>query len=150
MLGDHGTSQSFGSCGDDGAEKPFNQGARGRSRAPSRAPEAAIGRKPPYPASRRHHDRRGSGITATGDGSAVGALSHVGFSGRTVGLHFTTGERHQELCTYEEVTDAIERVTIGAKEIQIRLSDTVAGNSEDRTLAIPWTRPSARRKGWRG
>ena len=53
----------------------------------------------------------------------LGALSHVGFSGRTVGSDSGRGEPHQELCTYEEVTDAIERVTIGVKEIQIRLSD---------------------------
>jgi hypothetical protein len=41
-----------------------------------------------------------------------------------------------------QATDAIERVTIGRKEIQIRLSDAVAVKSQDRTLAIPWARPS--------
>jgi site-specific DNA recombinase len=69
----------------------------------------------------------------------LGALSHLGFSGRTVGSDSGRGEPPQELCTYEEVADAIERVTIGVKEIQIRLSDVVAVNSKDRTLAVPWT-----------
>jgi hypothetical protein len=42
--------------------------------------------------------------------------------------------------TVESVLDAIERVTIGAKEIEIRLSDAVAIDDQDRTLIIRWTR----------
>jgi hypothetical protein len=52
----------------------------------------------------------------------------------------------RELChalsSHEEVLDAIERVTIGAKKIDIRLSDAVLG-CQDRTLTIPWRRPSS-------
>jgi len=72
----------------------------------------------------------------------LGALSHVGFSGRTVDLHFATGEPCQEFSYYEEVLDAIERVTIGVKEIQIRMSDAVTMNGQDRALTLPWIPPS--------
>jgi DNA invertase Pin-like site-specific DNA recombinase len=72
----------------------------------------------------------------------LGALPPVGLSGRTIGLHHATSKPYQEFSNYKEVLDAIERVTIGAKEIEIRLSDAVAINSQDRTLTIPWTPPS--------
>jgi site-specific DNA recombinase len=62
----------------------------------------------------------------------LSAPSHVGFSGETVASH----------SNYAEALDAIERVTISAKEIEIRLSDAVAINGRDRTLTIPWTPPS--------
>jgi site-specific DNA recombinase len=71
-----------------------------------------------------------------------GALSHVRFSGRTVGSDPRRGESHQGLCTYEDVLDAIERVTIGAKQIEIRLSESVAVDGLGRTLTIPWIPPS--------
>jgi hypothetical protein len=40
------------------------------------------------------------------------------------------------------VLDAIERVTIGAKQIEIRLSESVAVDGLGRTLTIPWIPPS--------
>ena len=72
----------------------------------------------------------------------LGALSHVGFSGRTVGSHHSTSKPCQTSFSHEEVLDAIERVTIGAREIEIRLSDAIATDGQDRTLTIPWTPPS--------
>jgi site-specific DNA recombinase len=44
----------------------------------------------------------------------LGALSHA-ISAKIVGSPDATGKPCQELCTYEEVFDAIERVTIGSK-----------------------------------
>ena len=72
----------------------------------------------------------------------LGALSHGGFSRRTIGLPPATGKPGQALSSHEEARDAIERVTIGAKEIEIRLSDAVAIDAEGRTLTIPWMPPS--------
>jgi hypothetical protein len=40
------------------------------------------------------------------------------------------------------VLDAIERVTIGAKQIEIRLSESVAVDGLGRTLTIPWIPPT--------
>jgi site-specific DNA recombinase len=45
----------------------------------------------------------------------LGALSHAGVSGRTVGSQSTVGEPCQELSVHEKVLDAIERVTISAE-----------------------------------
>jgi hypothetical protein len=56
--------------------------------------------------------------------------------------HPATGKPYQQLFNYQDVLDAIERVTIGAEGIEIRLSDAVAVDGQDRTLAIPWTPPS--------
>ena len=46
----------------------------------------------------------------------------------------------------DELCNAIERVIVGAKEIEIRLSDSIAIKSQDRIVTIPWTRPSPRRR----
>jgi site-specific DNA recombinase len=43
--------------------------------------------------------------------------------------------------SHEDVLDAIERVTIGAKEIEILLSAAVAVDGQDRTLTAPWIPP---------
>ena len=67
------------------------------------------------------------------------ALSHVGLSGRTVS---STGQPCQALSSHEDMLDGIERVTIGAKQIEIRLSEYVAVDGLDRTLTIPWIPPS--------
>jgi site-specific DNA recombinase len=56
--------------------------------------------------------------------------------------HPATGKPYQQLFNYPDVLEAIERVTIGAKEIEIRLSDAVAVDGSDRTLTIPWRPPS--------
>jgi hypothetical protein len=57
-------------------------------------------------------------------------------------LHHATSKPYQEFSNYKDVLDAIERVTIGSKEIEIRLSDAPAIDSQDRTLTIPWIPPS--------
>ena len=72
----------------------------------------------------------------------LGALSHAGVSGRTVGSQPTVAEPCQELYVYENMLDAIERVTISAEKIEIRLSDAVAMVGQDRTLTLPWIPPS--------
>ena len=54
----------------------------------------------------------------------------------------STGEPCQALSGHEDVLDAIERVTIGAKQIEIRLSESVAVDGLGRTLTIPWIPPS--------
>ena len=68
----------------------------------------------------------------------ISAMSPFG-SGRTIS---SSGKLCHALSSHEEVLDAIERVTIGAKEIDIRLSDAALG-CQDRTLTIPWRRPSS-------
>jgi site-specific DNA recombinase len=65
-------------------------------------------------------------------------VSHVALSGRTVGSQSAVGEPSQELSVHEKVLDAIERVTIRAEKIEIRLSDVVAMGGQDRTLTLPW------------
>jgi site-specific DNA recombinase len=72
----------------------------------------------------------------------LGALSHVGVSGRTVGSQPTVGEPCQELSVHEKVLDAIERVTISAEKIEIRMGDAVTMNGQDRALTLPWIPPS--------
>jgi site-specific DNA recombinase len=71
----------------------------------------------------------------------IDGMSHVDVSGRTVGSQPTGGER-TELSLHDKVLDAIERVTIGAKTIEIRLSDAAAADGRDRTLTLPWIPPS--------
>jgi site-specific DNA recombinase len=72
----------------------------------------------------------------------LGALSHVDVSGMTVGSHPPVGEPCQELSVHQKMLDAIERVTISAEKIEIRLSDVVAMGGQDRTLTLPWIPPS--------
>jgi site-specific DNA recombinase len=43
---------------------------------------------------------------------------------------------------HEGMLGAIERVTIGAKAIEIQLSDSVVVDGQDRTLTVPWIPPS--------
>jgi hypothetical protein len=68
-----------------------------------------------------------------------GALSLLGLSGRTTS---STEKPCQALSSQEDVLDAIERVTIGAKQIEIRLSESVAVDGTGRKLTIPWIPPS--------
>jgi site-specific DNA recombinase len=70
------------------------------------------------------------------------ALSHVTLPGKMVGSHPTVIKPCSGLSDYEDVLDAIERVTIGAKEIEIELSDAVVVDGQDRTLTVPWISPS--------
>jgi site-specific DNA recombinase len=72
----------------------------------------------------------------------LGALSYVGSSVRTVGSHPTVSKPCLGLSDHEDVLDAIERVTIGAKKIEIQLSHAVVVDGQDRTLIVPWISPS--------
>jgi site-specific DNA recombinase len=60
----------------------------------------------------------------------------------TVDVLTPMGEPTQSLPVHESVLDAIDRVTIGATQIKIQLSDAAATGDEDRTLTIPWLPPS--------
>ena len=62
-------------------------------------------------------------IASKRSNEGFGALSLPGLSGWTIGL---TGKPCQALSSHEDVLDAIERVTIGATQIEIRLSESVA------------------------
>jgi hypothetical protein len=55
----------------------------------------------------------------------LGALPDIDASGRTAGSHLTMGEPCQQLSVHENALDAIERVTISAKKIEIRLSEPI-------------------------
>jgi DNA invertase Pin-like site-specific DNA recombinase len=68
------------------------------------------------------------------------APSHVTLSGNMVGLHPKVIKPCPGL-DYEDVLDAIERVTIGAKEIKIELSNAGVVDGQDRTLTVPWISP---------
>jgi site-specific DNA recombinase len=72
----------------------------------------------------------------------LGALSRVGFFGDVVGWGQASSESCLRLADHEAVLDAIERVTISAEKIEIRLSDTVAMGGQDRTLTLPRIPPS--------
>ena len=82
----------------------------------------------------------------------LGALSSVGFSGKTVGSDHAARDRCPGLADHQAVLDAIEQVTIGAKEIEIQLCDAVVVDGQDRTLTVPWipTSPYQRRQIVRG
>jgi site-specific DNA recombinase len=69
-------------------------------------------------------------------------LSDVALSGKRVDSHPALSKPCLGLSDHEDVLDAIERVIIGAKEIEIRLSDAVVVDGQDRTLTIPWISPS--------
>jgi site-specific DNA recombinase len=68
----------------------------------------------------------------------LGALYRVGFSGNMASSDPAARDRCLGLADNEGVIDAIERVTIGAKEIEIQLSDAVVVDGQDRTLTVPW------------
>jgi site-specific DNA recombinase len=72
----------------------------------------------------------------------LGALSSVGFAGNTVASDYATRDRFVGLADHQAVLDAIERVTIGAKEVEIQLSDAIVVDGQDRTLTIPWIPPA--------
>jgi site-specific DNA recombinase len=72
----------------------------------------------------------------------LGALSTAGFSGDAVSSNHVPGGQSLGLADHQAVLDAIERVTIGAKEIEIQLGDAVVVDAQDRTLTVPWVPPS--------
>jgi site-specific DNA recombinase len=69
------------------------------------------------------------------------APSHVTLSGNMVGSNPTVIKPCPGL-DYEDVLDAIERVTVGAKEIKIELSNGGVVDGQDRMLTVPWISPS--------
>jgi site-specific DNA recombinase len=75
-----------------------------------------------------------------------GAATVVGRSGTAIGSPATAGRPRRELCNDDDVRNAIERVTIGRGEIEIRLTDAGVTEGQDQTLRIPWTPPSPYRR----
>jgi site-specific DNA recombinase len=71
-----------------------------------------------------------------------GALPHFPASGKTAVSHHTVSNPCQGIPDHEGMLGAIERVTIGAKAIEIQLSDSVVVDGQDRTLTVPWIPPS--------
>jgi site-specific DNA recombinase len=78
-------------------------------------------------------------IASKRSNEGFGALSLLELSGWTIS---STGKPCQALSSHEDMLDAIEQVTIGAKQIEIRLSESVAVDGLGRTLTIPWVPPS--------
>jgi site-specific DNA recombinase len=72
----------------------------------------------------------------------LGERSRVDPSAEAAGAHDTAGEPIQVFSIHQKVLDAIERVTIGAAQVEIQLSDIGAIGDKDRTLTIPWLPPS--------
>jgi site-specific DNA recombinase len=72
----------------------------------------------------------------------LGERSRVDPSAEAAGAHPTAGEPIQVFSIHQKVLDAIERVTIGATQVEIQLSDTGAMGGKDRTLTFPWLPPS--------
>jgi site-specific DNA recombinase len=71
-----------------------------------------------------------------------GERSRVDPCAQAAGAHPKAGEPMREFSIHENVLDAIERVTIGAIQVEIQLSDTGAIAGKDQTLTIPWLPPS--------
>jgi site-specific DNA recombinase len=81
-------------------------------------------------------------IASRGSTDELGA-PRVDGSNSAVDVHTPRGRPIQTLPVHERVLDAIERVTIGANQVEIQLSDSGAiGVFEDRTLTLPWVPPS--------
>jgi site-specific DNA recombinase len=104
-----------------------------------RSDAGSITRVPAAQIEKQVFDAIQSVIASKRSNEGFGALSLVGLSGWTIS---STGEPHQALSSHEDVLDAIERVTISAKQIEIRLSESVAVDGLGRTLTIPWIPPS--------
>jgi site-specific DNA recombinase len=108
-----------------------------------RKPDAgSVTRVPAAQIEKQVYDAIKSIIASRRSTEGFGALSHVGVSGRTVGSHPTEVEPCQELSVHEKVLAAIERVTISAEEIEIRLSESVAVDGQVQTFTIPGIPPS--------
>jgi site-specific DNA recombinase len=75
-----------------------------------------------------------------------GAATAVGRSGTAIGSPATAGRPRRERSNDDDVRNAIERVTIGRGEIEIRLTDSLVTEGQDQTLRIPWTPPSPYRR----
>ena len=67
-----------------------------------------------------------------------GERSRVDPTADAAGAYPTAGAPIQEFSIHQKVLDAIERVTIGATQVEIQLSDALAISGKDRTLTIPW------------
>ncbi len=77
--------------------------------------------------------------------TAILASPELGVSGRAISSALAMSEPRQERSN-DELCTAIERVIVGAGEIEIRLSDAIAIEDQERIVTIPWTRPSPRRR----
>ena len=97
----------------------------------------SITRVPAVQIEKQVFDAIQSVIASKRSNEGFGALSLLGLSGWTVS---STGKPCQALSSHEDVLDAIERVTIGAKQIEIRLSESVAVEGQGRTF-VPWVPP---------
>jgi site-specific DNA recombinase len=69
-----------------------------------------------------------------------GERSRVDPTADAAGAYPTAGAPIQEFSIHQKVLDAIERVTIGATQVEIQLSDAVAISGKDRTLTFPGCR----------
>jgi site-specific DNA recombinase len=68
-------------------------------------------------------------------------------SNATIERHAVAGEQRPNNAGFDDnVRDAIERVTIGTGQIEIRLNEAVAPDEQDRVLTMPWTPPSPYRR----
>ena len=89
-----------------------------------------------------------SAIASRRSNEGLGALSPRRPSAKAAGAHPTAGRPSQCFSIHQKVLDAIERVTIGATQIEIQLSDSVAvggqGSNVDRSLATATSLPAPR------
>jgi site-specific DNA recombinase len=82
-------------------------------------------------------------------GKAVDDCQIEGPEGRgdhTIAQHEQTRGLHRNEPTDAAVRAAIDRVTVGATQIEIVLSESVVAEGQDRVLTLPWTRASSRRR----
>ena len=72
-----------------------------------------------------------------------GERSRVNPTADAAGAYPTAGAPIQEFSIHQKVLDAIERVTIGATQVEIQL---IVVDGQDRVLTLPWTRASSHRR----
>jgi site-specific DNA recombinase len=72
-----------------------------------------------------------------------GERSRVDPTADAAGAYPTAGAPIQEFSIHQKVLDAIERVTIGATQVEIQL---IVVDGQDRVLTLPWTRASSHRR----
>ncbi len=77
--------------------------------------------------------------------TAILASPELSITGRAIDAPAVTTKTRPEPLN-DELCNAIERVIVGAKEIEIRLGDTIAIKGQDRIVTVPWTRPSSLRR----
>ncbi len=105
-------------------------------------PQVRRGIGPPRPGSANREtcvrcDATKSVIPTRHRPEGLGALSHVGVSGRTVGSQPTVGEP----CRSRVGARRDRTGQISAEKIEIRMGDAVTMNGQDRALTLPWILP---------